>query len=317
MSSSLSTSSSEVRGDVWRLGRFAVHAAAFALLPAIYVGTVALVDPFGFFGFSRTLAEPVVRTRVAKAINPTLLSLSEFRRRPAPNVLLGDSRMASLRADAVSRQMGKPVANLAYGGASMQEMIDSFWFATRFTKLESVTFGLTLDAYNDYNILRRTDAMESMISNPLLYFTNRNVLTATWYTLLARGWPGMVPALDKVTADRETYWRYVLDEQQLTFSRWRAPRRYAAELQRVALWCSEHGVRLTFVRFPTHRDVEAIVTANGLGESAVQMKRDLEHLARLVDFGPRTEITNERANYNDPVHFNAAIGAKLIAEIWP
>ena len=263
------------------------------------------------------MADSAVRTQVARAINPTLLSLSEFRRRPVPHVLLGDSRMASLKAEAVSRQLGKPVANLAYGGASMQEMIDTFWFATRYTVLESVTIGLTLDVYNDYNISRRTEAMESMMSNPLLYFTNRNVLTATWYTLRARNTPRMVPALDQVTTDRESFWRYTLDQQQMTFSRWRAPLRYSGELQRIARWCREHNVNLTFVRFPSHREVMAIVAASGLSGASGQMKSDLERLARVVDFEPRTEITDERSNYSDPIHFTPEVAARLIAEIWP
>ena len=298
------------------MGRFAAHLAAFGVLPLAYMGTVTLVDPFEFFGLRYSIVDSTWRAGVARAINPCLLKLGGFRRQPAAHVLLGDSRMASLPVLAVSARVGAPVANLAYGGASLQEVLDTFWFATRYAKLESVTIGLNLDSYNDYNIMRRTEAMQSMVDNPALYYTNRNVLSATWYALKSRA-THAAPVLDRVNDNRDEFWAYTLGEQRLTFSRWRAPETYRGELKRMADWCRSNHVRLTFVRFPLHQDVEDIVDMAGLAQARSAMARELAALGTLVDFEGRRDVQDDRTKFADPIHFNAATGAGLIAEVWP
>ncbi|MCC6246064.1 MAG: hypothetical protein IT353_24735 [Gemmatimonadaceae bacterium] len=292
------------------------RALGFSIAPVLFIAIVSQVDPFGIIRGQSAQASSLTKGRIAKAINPTLWTLSRFKSSPAPNILLGDSRMASLSAERVSEHTGKETRNLAYGGASMQEMFDSFWFATRYSKLQTVTFGITLDAYNDYNILRRTDAVESILKNRLLYFTNRNVLSATWANLKA-GALGDTPTIDSVTIDREAFWRNILEEQNLTYSRWQDPAHYREEFKKIADWCKGNGVTLRIIRFPTHRDVVDIVQKNGLTQKSRDMSMELKALAPLIDFAFREDIQNSRAAFNDPVHFNQDVAALIIAEVWP
>jgi hypothetical protein len=176
-------------------------------LPVLAVSAIALlIDPFGYFSRGARLDSD---RSIAQMLNPCMEKLIRFKRAPTPGILLGDSRMQSLNEYEIARLTGHRQTDLAYGGASLKEIIDSFWEATRVTELKGVSIGLNFPLYSDYNITYRTETLASIGSNPLLYLTNRTVLHATWLALMRR--MGFSVDLGTPTVTRDVFWEQNLD----------------------------------------------------------------------------------------------------------
>src|SRR5262245_22263840 len=90
-------------------------------------GVNRLIDPFNLSG------NPVVnlpQEKLAEHANDRLARLTKFANGSQRVVVLGDSRAKNL-TEWQFQQQGLAVSNLAYGGGTLYEAIDTFWYATR------------------------------------------------------------------------------------------------------------------------------------------------------------------------------------------
>src|ERR1700682_993296 len=195
--------------------RFLWKSLLLALPFLAYGGVVVIVDPYDFLNLSGLIADDL-KLKTSYQLNPCLWKMIEFRRRPYANVLLGDSRMGEFEADQVSLVAGEAYYNFSYGGASLNEMIDTFWFAASVTKLKNVYVGVNFDLYSDYKYNARTDSYGSLDKAPLLYFTNQTVIKAAYYAIDYR-LRGVDPRFGAVTVARDEYWR---DQIRTLAGRW-------------------------------------------------------------------------------------------------
>jgi len=285
-------------------------------LPLLAYGVLLYAaDPFRLFP-SSSFFSPALKERTAKPINPCLWKLIQFHHQPAPRILLGDSRMEGLYPELIREQVPLDYANLAYGGATMNEIIDSFWFAARRAPLHDVVIGINLNVYNGYAIYRRTEAAESFLTNRLLYFTNRNVTEAAYHGYRAAA-TGQVPKLDQVNESTDAFWRSVRDVQDLEYSRWAPPGAYRDKLREISQWCRQRGVKLTFVAFPSHQEIQQILVRRQRMADLENMKRDLAAFGTFVDFEIDAPLNRDRGKYLDPVHLNLEGRRQIIRRIWP
>jgi len=84
--------------------------------------------------------------RTAYPLNYCLWKMPAFARHPASNLLLGDSRMDALKSERVKELTGTDYFNLAYGGATIREIIESFWFASRHASVSRVYIGINFQS---------------------------------------------------------------------------------------------------------------------------------------------------------------------------
>ena len=288
----------------------------FSLPVIAYVGVVFLCDPFEFLGGPGLISE-AVKLRSANPLNQCLWKMTKFHRDPAPNIMLGDSRMASVPADRVADITHEQYANMAYGGASLRECIETFWFANRTTRLRKVYFGVSFDMYNDYNIVDRTASYLDMHHNPALYFIDRTVFQATAYSIysavfnkdLQIGVPNMT---------REEFWNYEVNGPQTTrmFRNYLYPVKYHAQLEEIGRFAKQQGIQLTFVIFPTHTDFQARFAAFGMEHLKQRLSQDLAPIAAVFDFDYPSTLTSDAGNFADPVHLKAPVVEKVAEEVW-
>lgn len=311
MSSNSSTSSSDRRALVG----FAGTALWFSVPVLAYMLIITIADPFRLFSGVSVFSDEL-KQKTARPLNPCLWKLVYFDRHPAAHILLGDSRMEGLPAAAVTVRTGQAYTNLAYGGATLNEIIDTFWFAANRQPLKSVVIGMNLNVYNGYAIYRRTEAVESFLTNRLLYFTNRNVAEAAYQTYRAAA-TGVVPDLDRVWAEKEAFWDGIVAVQDVEYRRWAEPAAYRMQLSKIAEWCRARDVKLTFVAFPSHQDIRAVMNKYGRMDALGAMKKDLSGWGRLVDFEQDSELTRDRTRFMDPVHVTRETGSLLVQEIFP
>lgn len=311
MLSNSSTSSSE-RQHIYRFLR---KVSLFALPWLLAALVVFLVDPFSVL-FSRSLIPQAVKQRIAIPLNPCLVQLSRFARNPAPIVFLGDSRMAALKEDKAKEVIGEEVRNLAYGGGSLREALDSFYYADSIIPLKAVVLGVNFDSYNDYAITRRTEAFRTIHDNLALYFVNRTVLQATAYTLYS-ALSGVDLKLGAPRVDRKAFWDETIHGPQETrmIATYIRPGQYKEELVRLADYCNKKGIKLTFVIFPTHSELRESVEESR-PDDYMKFKEDIAAIAPTYDFDRPSALTDDERNFNDPLHTTGAWVKPILAEFW-
>jgi hypothetical protein len=290
--------------------------AILLALPLLVVcAALIAVDPFDYFGISHLVPDRV-KLETSYQLNACLWKMIQYDRRPCPNLLLGDSRMLALSAEDVSRAAGRPFANMAYGGSSLNEVIQTFWFASTKTRLREVWIGFGFNMYDDYNYANRTDAFLSMRQNPLLYFANRTVLKCAAYNVYY-DYSGIDPKIGVPTETRDQFWQEQLGPLTARwYSRYVYPQIYHRELQKIADYCRANRIKLGFIIFPTHVELQRRVYDFGLEGNYRRFKQDLSALAPTFDFDYPSPITENRANFRDPYHFTDPIGQKIIHQVW-
>ena len=286
------------------------------VLPFALVGAVvAAVDPFHVFPWS-PIAPPGVETEsLAYRMDPPLWKLAAFHRRPAPNVLLGDSRMALLRSTAIDSLTGERFANLGYGGGSLDEALKTFWYVDRRVHLRSATFGINLDVYNQANAKDRVTGTIRTLENPALYLCDRLVLRTAWDLIAARltghpdrfGIPPMSP---------DAFWNYQLDvTARIAYESYRYPESYRRRLEEIAAHCRERGIALRFVIFPEHADLQARAEQFRLGDARARMQADLAGIAETVDLAEVVDV-HDRRRFTDPYHYAPEEQPTIVRRLW-
>lgn len=294
--------------------RLILKSLLLALPFALVAGAVAWVDPFDYFPWNAARQDPA-RQDIAYRMSAPLAKLARFRGQPAAHVLLGDSRMASLDAAAVSRAAGAEVANLAYGGGSLEEAIRTFWYADRLVALRSVTVGVNIELYSETNAKDRVSTAEAILASPALYLFDRVVMRTAWM-VFERQRTGKAPVIGVPPMDPDAFWRYQLDvTARIAADTHRHPEGYRRRLAEIAAHCREKGIRLRFVIFPEHRDLRAVAARHGLEPEVARMKSDLAAIAETVDLAGIVD-EGDRSRFVDPYHFDAGVAADIVERVW-
>ena len=283
--------------------------------PLITLGLgIAFLDPFGMWQGQDPVQHP--HDQIAYQLNAPLWKSIAFRQHPKTKILLGDSRTEALTDSQMLALTGEEWFNFAFGGASMQEMNQTFWFASQQIDLEEVVFGINLGRYNGKQILDRCTEAHSLFDKPHLYLINRSVLKGSFYKLqeLIRGEPIQ---LARPTVNRETFWQHQLNYLARTlYQEYAYPQKGIAELSRIAAYCQENDIKLTFIILPTHIDLQQKLTDFRREKDLDRMREDLAKLGPLYDFHQKDSLTIEADLYKDPFHFKASVGEKLIETVF-
>ena len=291
------------------LGKLCILALPFALLALFIVWT----DPFCLLGTSFIPLE--VKAKSAFPLNTCLAKMIQFKQHPQPNILLGDSRMGSLSTAEIQRVSGIDYINMSYGGASMNEIVDTFWTANKAVPLRNVYMGIGFNLYNDYLYTNRTEAAMAIIDFPPLYFTNRTVVKGAWFTARMQ-YLGTDPGLTQPTVTREQQWAGELTAHSRWSARYIKPVRYHARLEEISTYCREKNINLRFIIFPGHSDLQAIPHRYHRDAEYAQFKQDLAHFGPVFDYDLPNETTANAANYSDPVHFHQEVANRIIAQVF-
>ena len=294
---------------------FVLRTLLFASPLLFYVLFITYADPFNFINTGVT-APVEVKRPIANQLNPCFWKMNIYKHQPESNLLLGDSRMANIPTEMVEKTTGERYFNFAYGGASLREIIDSFWFAANHSRLRNVYLGLNLPVYNDYNITDRAKTYLTISENPTLYFVNRTVLESSLYVTYSYA-TGKDLKLGAPNVDKEAFWRHELDEVDANyFKNYVYPKHYLEELRKIAAFCKQQGIKLTFIIFPTHTDVQNLITRYGLDEFNQQFRTDLASLATVYDFDFPNQTTSNKENFADPDHAIAWVNELIVKEVW-
>ena len=281
----------------------------FVLLgPIIYA-----VDPYVLF-HHRSAVPDDVRFKYGTQVNDLLWKLIAYDHDPKPNIMLGDSQMRNLPAEAVSSMTGESYANLAYDGGTLRESIDTFWFASRRTNLRHVYYQISFMAYTSV-IRDRVPRAEEILKNPLIYIIDPDVLEAGAYDIGDAYFHHSTDFSPKMS--KEAFWqsrlRYILE---LEAHRDADPGPLREELKRIVDYCNSHGIALVFVITPQSMDAQRVIESLGIEEQYSRFKSDLAGMAPVYDCNYESNLTVNKNNFKDPFHLEHSSALELVADLW-
>jgi hypothetical protein len=282
----------------------------------VYGLLLLLIDPFNLFNVGHLVGNEAKRNTALK-INSVLWKIIEYRKNPKENILLGDSRMNNLKTDKIKEVSGTDYYNFAYGGGSIEEIVETVWYASKLKKLKRIYIGLAIETYNAYyyDRLNRVKEAKEILNDQFLYFSNKNVVSAAFnaavYLFTKQSTLG-IP-----TMSRDDFWRHQLQfAAEGYYQKYQYPDKYFKRLQEISNYCKQQQIKLGLIIFPTHVDLQKKIIEYNLINEYRRFQEDLAKIAITYDFNFENAITRNKNNFRDPFHYNQEVGELIIQEVW-
>lgn len=275
---------------------------------------IYVVDPFNFLNPHSPVSNEA-KLRTAAKLNPFFWKMNLFMKKPVANILIGDSPILSLRPQKIQELTGEEYFNFAYGGGTIREAANTFWFAAQSARLRKVYIGINLIHYNDAAYDDRTGFFLRMQQRPASYFFDRTVLQSALYASYS-AMTQTDPEIGVPRINRETGWSETLSSNAKVYRDFKYPAKYRQELMKIVRYCKEHEIEVFFLILPSHVDLQRLAGEYRLEQTREQIKRELSEMAPVYDFDYESELTTNKDNFKDPIHFREQVGDLLVQEIW-
>jgi hypothetical protein len=285
-------------------------------IPFVLFGLLLLaIDPFNYFHMSKIIPDEV-KARVSGKVNYRLWKMIQYNQNPTANILLGDSRMILIDAEYITDKTAGDYYNFAYGGGSLTEMIETFWFADSIIDLKSVYIGINFHLFNKYHTVNEVEKIKAYFENPFLYLIDKVVIKAG-ALCVADYILGIKTMIEKPPMTEEQFWQYQLEHSAYEqFKHYGYPDENYRKLEEITVYCEKNNIELSFIIFPEHMDLINRYYELGLKKQFFKFKDDIARLGRTYDFDFENEMTLKRENFTDPYHFTESVSRQLINEIW-
>lgn len=284
------------------------------LLPVfLYAVIILWVDPYNYL--NNTLIEGQLKRSIAQKLNYPLYSLLEFKRKPTPGIILGDSRSANLPVEVFHKYSDSKFTNLAYGGGTLAEVIKTFWELSTEKRLKKVYIGINFNLYNQINNMDRVSEAIEIRNNLIRYIFNQYTFRATTLILKKKLFNASVD-IGKPPLSGDAFWKHQLKVVATGFyKKYSYPKTYYTELKKIAKYCATHNIKLVFFIPPTHTDLQNVIKKFNLEAAAKKFKQDLRLLGNLYDFDFPSKFTSNKENFLDPFHSKYELSDIIVSDI--
>jgi hypothetical protein len=296
--------------------RFFKRGLLFAVPLLLWMLAIVVIDPFDYFDVSHVFRE---QTKIANAASLNLLTFNMLKElhNPCENLIIGDSRAESLPLARIEKITGQRYFLLSGNALKLNESVDLFYFANRQLPVKHAVFTINFNEYNEYAYADRVTSVESMIHNPFIYLFDRSVAQTAYYVAKASlTQKNVVNSVPPMTQDE--FWNYIVTVRgREHYERFRHPDGLQKRFQEMAAFAKTNGIEITFIIVPHHEDFQRRVREFGLIDEYLRFKRDMSELGvRVVDYDYVNEITTQKSNFRDPLHYNETIGNLIADEVF-
>lgn len=263
----------------------------------IYYVSIYFIDPFNYYGKNVEINRINV---IAKNTEPHLYKLIDFKHNPKNNILLGDSRTNGLYSVFGEKKL-KSWSNLAYGGASLNEMIQTFWHVVNTKSIDSVLIGVNFNHFNANHTRNWIKPSLDLIENPISYSFSKYV-----YLSILESFKN--PEIKNKTENKlskDIFWNNHLKMIENKFyNKVLYPENYIRELEGISIFCRDNNIKLIFWIPPVHQDIHEIIKNNGYLKDYNKFIFEIEKLATLYNFDNDKKLRTDKSNFGDAVHAN-------------
>lgn len=249
----------------------------------ILLGAFIYYEPYDYFGLyndNRGFSNPNPIPRVRSFLNHPDKTI----------ILIGSSRTAYLDMQTVSEYLDidSSPANLAFGGASLKEQIDLFWFAVEERSVTEVYFDLSFYSFNKNYAYDRVIPVIQESEDFFMYFKNEEVQKQTRETIknifLSKDNSAQRPVRERTAEqkaadmqeDAQTIYNvcstYVFDNERL------------ADLVEMAKYCEKNSIKLIFMCPPLYQTIwNQVIYPLDLNQYLEKYKTELSQYAPVYD----------------------------------
>lgn len=272
------------------------------------------IDPFNFFSVEKNQQLQDRKENISLKTNPYLYKLIKFDRNPNPVIILGDSRMDDLNPEQFEKSDKEKVSNLAIGGGTIQDAIEILNYISAKHQINKIYWGISIETYCGTRLRNRATQSIGIKNSMPLYLLNRYTFSATMLICRSVIFNEEID-LYRPPFSKDEFWLNQLELSSRYLDNYTYPDNYYNELKKISNDCREKNIKLVFIVAPTHMDLQKKIHEHNLDNEDVRLRKDLESFGDLYDFNFPNIITENRANFKDPFHFNDSISNIIVNEI--
>jgi len=285
--------------------RFNVLVLLLLFLSAAALGSFNyVIDPYNknsAFDFA------LPKSEVSKRMHYPLYKVHEFQNSPKTTILLGDSRTGALDVEFFEQLGEDNVINMAYGGGTIYEVFDTFWFVVESQSLKRAFIGLPFSVYSEANKTNRFVEAKTMIDGPFAYYFSPFVAKTGFYNVASK-LKGSALKSERPDMNKEQFWNSQLGGYTTAaYGSWRTSAELQDSLQAIVDYCDENSIELTFFIPPTHTDLQNKVGEFNLTREYNEYLSTLTGMAKVIDFDFANDLTRNPNNFKDPYHFTSSV----------
>lgn len=287
----------------------------FSIPFILYIFLVIIIDPYNVFSEEQDPELIELKLKIPNLLNTPLYKLQEFSNAPTDIVLLGDSRTFNLDTKVFESLTEMSTTNLASGGGSLAEIVDTFWYTTKIHDIKQVYIGVNFNQFNGFNTRNTIPETIRLKNSPISYVFSQYCVKSTFMILKSKI-TADTTKIWKPVVNKAEFWKYQLESTTNNFYKaYKYPSADYKKLIEIAAYCKKKSIKLVFFIPPTHVDLQQKVKEFGLVTEEKKFKTDLENLGTFYDFDYPNQITKNKDNFEDPFHSNLSICDSMINEI--
>ena len=229
------------------LNKLLILAIPFCIIMVFFI----LIDPYNYFSQSNFIDNQYKITSINRSVKSMprgnmLWKIIEYKRHPAENVIIGDSRAFDIDTRIIDSITGEEYYNLAVPGGNYNSLVESFWYVTdNNSDLKKVYLQVGFHNYNlsrDNNLFKEANQVRK---NPIYFIFEFKYTCDAYYTLqhyLTKKKPNHFSLTGKAF---QKNWNTVLKQQvRMPISNYTYPEDYKKELQKISKYCKKNNIEL-------------------------------------------------------------------------
>lgn len=277
----------------------------YFLLPFLFMTMILIyIDPYNIIRREKNEDLLRLKKQISYKKNYALFKLQEYYYNPTDVIVLGDSRANSLGAKSFDSISDEKVTNLAYGGGTIQEIVETFWIINKMHKLKKVYIGINFNLYNALNVRNSVKTANDLRNSIPSYLFSRYCIESS-YLIIKSLIINEDIDIEKPPFSKEKFWEHQLNVSGPNFyNNYKYPSNYYDDLYEISEYCRENKIELVLFIPPTHIDLQNKIHEYHLGKDNEKFKKDLISLnAPVFDFNFENTMTKNKDNFGDPFHF--------------
>ena len=292
---------------------FIIKIITFTVPFLIFILLVIFIDPYNFISTEKNQKIIYHKKKISKHLNEPLYKLINFSHNATDIIFLGDSRTGNIKESTFKKLTGGKATNLAYGGGTLPEIIESFWYVSKYHNLKEVYISINFDIYDKRENMNRVKKAIEIKESALSYFFNRYTFKSTF--LILKSLIISKNNIKKTKLNKVNFWKQELEKRNNFYLNKSYPLKYFNQLSEISNYCKINKIKLVFFSPPTHISLQEKIKQFNLMSEDINFKKDLSRLGVYYDFDYPNDITENHNYYKDPFHATDSILEITINEI--
>jgi hypothetical protein len=296
--------------------------AKFSILLIIPIIFIVVIDPYNYINISKLIDDE----RKVKVMNGSTQSFTrgnmlwkvlKFRRKPCPNLIIGDSNGFHIREQLLSEMTGEEYFNMSISGANIQTQITLFWFAAEQIKLRKVYLQLTFELSSQHRSYDLFHLAQDYIDKPYLYFTNKEIFIDSFRNMAAKISKNS-NLLDHsyLVGTREEKIAEINSSNERFLKDYTYPAEYIFELKKISDYCSDNNIHLSFIFFPASNLGNENIARYNLVEIRDRFYNEIASITLTYNFLFEYRNFPDTIYFPDFAHTSQHVTDSITSAIW-